>query len=120
MHILKAIARRYIQKHPTIGIIQQAQRQAIEALFDGMCLWLNHKPKVDELPSPLSDYLEYAGLRDAPEVSLALINDPSECDEDKIIALRAIADYICSLTDFECEARSRWVRGIEVPSISRL
>lgn len=107
MQCLKTITRRYVVDTPKIGLIQRAQRSVLTELFNGLCDWVESRPLFAELPQPLADYLESAGK--------AGQRLPSELSPDHY---RAIADYICSLSDQECYVRSSWIRGIEVPGLA--
>lgn len=107
MQCLKTITRRYVVNTPKIGLIQQAQRSVLTELFNGLCKWVEMGPLFAELPQPLSDYLEPLGMKGQ--------RLPQQLKPDHY---RAIADYICSLSDQECYARSSWIRGFEVPGLA--
>lgn len=107
MQCLKTITRRYVVDTPKIGLIQRAQRSVLTELFNGLCAWVESEPLFAELPQPLADYLESAGK--------AGQRIPAKLTPNHY---RAIADYICSLSDQECYARSSWIRGIEVPGLA--
>ncbi|MFF2243291.1 deoxyguanosinetriphosphate triphosphohydrolase family protein [Arthrobacter sp. NPDC058130] len=108
MQCLKTITRRYVVDTPKIGLIQRAQRKVLTELFQGLCEWVESEPQYAELPQPLADYLRNASPGAGRRV-------PSELTPDHF---RAIADYICSLSDQECYARSSWIRGVEVPGLA--
>jgi dGTPase len=107
MQCLKTITRRYVIDTPKIGLIQRAQRSVVTELFGGLCDWAESEPLYAELPQPLADYLASAG-KTGHRV-------PAELTPEHY---RAIADYICSLSDQECYLRSNWIRGIEVPGLA--
>ncbi|MCD4849690.1 dNTP triphosphohydrolase [Arthrobacter sp. AK01] len=108
MQCLKTITRRYVVDTPKIGLIQRAQRKVLTELFEGLCEWVGSEPMFAELPQPLADYLKDASPGASGKVPGTLSPDH----------FRAIADYICSLSDQECYARSSWIRGVEVPGLA--
>lgn len=108
MQILKSITKLYLVSTARMGQIQRAQRKVIEQLFDGLAEWLQTASDVEALPQPLRECMRNVG------VTLPL---------DEILMpdhYRAIADYICGMSDSEALLRSQWITGTEVPGMSNL
>jgi dGTPase len=119
MQVLKCISRNYVVRSAKVGLIGHSQAAAIRGLFGNLCAWFGERPGVRELPEPLRSYLLCAEIQGKVPV-VNQVDVPHDVGSDEARALRAIADYICSLTDHECAARSRWLSGSEVPGLSRI
>lgn len=107
IQVLKTITRRYVVGTARIGFIERSQYVAMERLFTGMIEWISSTPRVSEVPATLSSYL-------APKYA-AKDKLPKQLGQFEV---RALADYICSMSDQECLARARWLSGVEVPALS--
>lgn len=103
IQVLKTITRRYVVGTRRMGIVERSQTFIVTSLFNSVKSWLETGPDLDQLPEPLGSF-----LRDSEPLSDKLNPDH----------FRAIADYLCTLSDSECLARSRWLAGGEVPSIA--
>lgn len=102
VQVLKTITRRYVVGTSRMGIVDRTQSVIVESLFNNVAGWLSSRPDHAQLPQPLASYLgETEPL--GPEL------EPAH--------YRAIADYLCSLSDSECLARARWLSGHEVPAL---
>ena len=109
MQCLKTVTRRYVVSTASMGTMERSQKRIVEKLFSNLCSWLETQPLYSELPQPLSDY-----LRDLDETGERV---PAELDQPHF---RALADYICSLSDQECYMRSKWLEGEDYPAFSSL
>ncbi len=101
IQVLKTITRRYVVGTTRMGIVDRAQSVIVASLFAGIVKWLRTEPEAAQLPQPLASFLEEAG-----GVKEELT--PSH--------YRAIADYMCTLSDSECLVRAKWLSGHEVPA----
>jgi len=123
VEIYKLVTQHFVHVNPRVTLIQRAQRQSIQTLFDGLVQWCNEEVHINELPWRLRDMLknDRLGPRTVPLPAVSLgSSEPKSLDpgKEQYRTLRCISDYICSLTDYECQQRSAWLRGLEVPGIS--
>jgi len=121
----KLVTQDFVHASPRVSLVQQAQRQSIQSLFDGLVQWCVDGPQVNQLPTRLKEILQGAGIgRRTPKIEVpedrSISAEPLEIESEQYRTLRGISDYICSLTDYECHQRSAWLRGLEVPGISRV
>ena len=117
MRWLKVFARLYVVDTPRVALSSRAQERCIQNVFRGLEHWIvddyvgrRDGPKKDSsvwgpLPQPLPGYL--------PAPSDAI----DEGTEDARVSLtvaarRAIADYICTLSDVQCLALSKQLQGV--------
>jgi len=107
MQVLKRVVRHYVVGTSRVGIIERSQRAVVRSLFTSLSEWMSSSPKLAELPHPLVDYLRNAELSDRIL--------PKKLTSEHY---RAVADYICSMSDDECLMRSQWLRGVEVPEFA--
>lgn len=115
MQVLKSITRHYLVSRPRMGSMQRAQTRAIGVLMDGLADWICEDPEEFALPPTL---LEIFALN---EVSLP--NNPNNLHHREVLEpshYRALADYVCTMSDSEALMRSQWVAGTEVPGSFRL
>lgn len=115
MQVLKVITRHYLVSRPRMGSMQRAQTRTIEILMDGLADWICANPKEHSLPPVL---LQIMALN---EVKLPA--NPKKKKHRKILGAghyRALADYICTMSDSEALMRSQWLAGTEVPGSFRL
>jgi dGTPase len=115
LQCLKRITRGYLVSSPKMGIVQRAQTESIDRLFDGLASWLSQYPDKNTVPSELKDFIEANGdvvpARGAGSPDKALLSAEH---------YRSIVDYICGMSDSEAAMRSQWVSGGEVPVLAGL
>ncbi len=102
MQLLKPITRRYVVGSTGMATIDRSQTKVIETLYRGMSQWVCDDDGGD-LPEPLASYL-----------------DSVPADAPGWVKFRAIGDYIAGLSDDECFARSRWIAGMEIPTMGSM
>ncbi len=107
MQVLKLITKHLLVKSPAMGQIQVAQKKAIELLFTNLVEWLQRCSDWQTLPSQLQRHLRLCGVD----------NTETELGEAHY---RAIADYICGMSDSEALMRSQWYSGTEIPGMTSL
>ncbi len=112
MQCLKLITRAFVVKGSRMGLIERAQTEVIGKLFDSLATWLTSSPKKSSLPQPLRDYIL--------EVEREARRSQRDPDQFSSAHLRAIADYICGLSDAEALSRANWLAGRDVPGMSLL
>lgn len=115
MQVLKSITRHYLVSRPRMGSMQRAQTKVIEALMEGIAQWLCSAPGKHVLPPAL--------LAIFARNSVSLLTEPrrpGEPDPLEPAHYRAIADYVCTMSDSEALMRSQWLAGTEVPGSFRL
>ena len=106
MQVMKQVTKRYIIGTGRMGQLQRAQHKTVARLFTGIEEWLT-SPDDGVLPEPLVRFLELGGAGPkAKTLSTA--------------HYRAVADYICSMSDAEALLRSQWVDGREIPGMASL
>jgi len=124
VEMYKVVTQRFVHVSPRVTLIQRAQRQSIRSLFDGLVEWCNEGVRTDELPPRLRDMLTCEGIEPYTTTGLPVVGsldpEPLEPSTEQYRTLRCISDYICSLTDYECQQRSSWLRGLEIPGISHM
>lgn len=100
MQCLKTVTKRYVVGSARMALIERAQGSIMTTLFEGLVSWVaDVEPKA--LPEPLQSYV---------------LGAQSTADSTaEQLRLRAIADYICSLSDAECFTMSSWLAGKELP-----
>lgn len=115
MQVLKSITRHYLVSSPRMGSMQRAQTRTIEILMDGLADWICTEPKEHSLPPAL---LVIFALN-----QVSLPTNPNKLPHDKVLDpehYRALADYVCTMSDSEALMRSQWLAGTEVPGSFRL
>ncbi|SFR56994.1 dGTPase [Microbacterium azadirachtae] len=112
MQVLKSITRYYLVSRPRMGSMQRAQSRAIEVLMDGLAAWICAVPETHALPPTL---LTIFGRNNVPFPTTR--QDPKELSPAQY---RALADYVCTMSDSEALMRSQWLAGTEVPGSFRL
>lgn len=115
MQVLKSITRHYLVSRPRMGSMQRAQTRTIEILMDGLADWICSDPKEHSLPPTL---LVIFALN-----QVELPTNPDKLPHDKVLSsrhYRALADYVCTMSDSEALMRSQWLAGTEVPGSFRL
>jgi dGTPase len=106
MQVMKQVTKRYVIGTGRMGQLQRAQHKVVERLFIGVVDWLQSSDD-SALPEPLVHFIGLAGADPG-----ARVLTPQH--------YRAIADYICSMSDAEALVRSQWVDGREVPGMASL
>jgi dGTPase len=106
MQVMKQVTKRYVIGTGRMGQLQRAQHKVVERLFMGVEDWLKSSDD-SALPEPLVHFLTLAG---ADSTTTTLTSEH----------YRAIADYVCSMSDAEALLRSQWVDGREVPGMASL
>lgn len=105
---LKTITRTYVIDRAGMGQLEFAQRRVIRGMFEALESWLDEKPAVTLLPEPLRSFLlEIPGVVHEGEVV-----EPNSKE-----VKRAIADYICTLSDEETLDRFHWLTATKLPSL---
>lgn len=118
LQALKVVTRGFLVATPRMGLIQRAQTEAIRRLYQGLVGWLESAPKVDNLPMELVDYIERGGEGIPSPVDP---KDRSRGTEPlRAGHYRAVADYICGMSDAEALLRSQWIAGNDVPGMGAL
>lgn len=115
MQVLKSITRHYLVSRPRMGSMQRAQTRTIEILMDGLADWICAEPKVHSLPPALLTILELN--------QVTLPKNPKKLQHRDLLTTehyRALADYVCTMSDSEALMRSQWLAGTEVPGSFRL
>ncbi|REJ05169.1 dNTP triphosphohydrolase [Microbacterium bovistercoris] len=115
MQVLKSITRHYLVSRPRMGSMQRAQTRTIEILMDGLADWICSDPKEHSLPPTL---LVIFALN-----QVELPTNPDKLPHDEVLRpehYRALADYVCTMSDSEALMRSQWLAGTEVPGSFRL
>jgi dGTPase len=115
LQCLKRITRGYLVSSPKMGIVQRAQTESIDRLFDGLVSWLGQYPDKNTVPSELKDFIEASGaivpVKAAGSPKIALLSAEH---------YRSIVDYICGMSDSEAAMRAQWVSGSDVPVLAGL
>lgn len=115
MLVLKSVTRHYLVSRPRMGSMQRAQTRTIEILMDGLADWICSEPKEYALPPGLLTIFELNRV--------SLPSNPCKLPHDKVLDAkhyRALADYVCTMSDSEALMRSQWLAGTEVPGSFRL
>lgn len=115
MQVLKSITRHYLVSRPRMGSMQRAQTRTIEILMDGLADWICSDPKEHALPPTLLVILALNQV-ELPE-------NPGKLPHAEVLSsrhYRALADYVCTMSDSEALMRSQWLAGTEVPGSFRL
>lgn len=108
MQVLKVITRKYLIATPRMGTIQRAQTKTVERLFRGLTEWLASAPDITSLPTGLQATLSL-GEATMPRKPVKKLNEKQ---------LRAVADYICTMSDTEAALRADWFSGVVIPGMS--
>ncbi|MFJ4174720.1 dGTP triphosphohydrolase [Microbacterium sp. NPDC089696] len=115
MQVLKSITRHYLVSRPRMGSMQRAQTRTVEILMDGLADWICTEPKLHSLPPMLLTILALN--------QVAVPANPDKLPHRKVLRpehYRALADYVCTMSDSEALMRSQWLAGTEVPGSFRL
>lgn len=113
IEVMKTLTRRYIISTPFVGVTELSQNRSISIVFSGLQKWIIASKDPYGLPEPLQSYL----LGDWSRFVGSAIGDSRIPPVLFPAARRAIADYICSLTDYQCYQMSRWLNGVDVPTL---
>lgn len=113
---LKVITSHFVVATPRMGILQRAQSQTVEVLVDRLAQWLLARPKRHELPIGFLRVMEAAGVELLDEAPEAIPGAPPEMLSAE--HYRAIADYICTMSDTEALLRAQWLSGTDHPGLS--
>lgn len=108
MQALKVITRRYLIATPRMGTIQRAQTKTIERLFRGLTGWIKAAPDITSLPNGLQETLVLGGVQ-LPKKPVKKLSQEQ---------LRAVADYICTMSDAEAALRADWFSGRVIPGMA--
>ncbi|SDC03887.1 deoxyguanosinetriphosphate triphosphohydrolase family protein [Microbacterium enclense] len=108
MQALKVITRRYLIATPRMGTIQRAQTRTIERLFRGLTSWMRSAPDITSLPTGLQETLVLSDVR-PPKKPVKKLSEAQ---------LRAVADYICTMSDAEAALRADWFSGRVIPGMA--
>ncbi|MFJ4254108.1 deoxyguanosinetriphosphate triphosphohydrolase family protein [Microbacterium sp. NPDC090003] len=108
MQALKVITRRYLIATPRMGTIQRAQTKTIERLFRGLTSWIKSAPDITSLPNGLQETLVLGGVK-LPKKPVKKLSEEQ---------LRAVADYICTMSDAEAALRADWFSGRVIPGMA--
>jgi dGTPase len=134
---LKVITSHFVVSTPRMGMLQRAQSKTVKLLVERLAEWLLAFPKEHELPIALRRVMDAAdvAILVEPAVDEAETNEnplgtkaATGADENstKIDApstltpghYRAIADYICTMSDSEALLRAQWLSGTDHPGTS--
>ena len=109
IQVLKTIPRHWLISSPRMGVIQQAQKGTIRSLVNSLIEWVS-EPDVDTaaLPEGLRQTMRAAGVDLSKPIGSPL--SPSH--------FRAIADYVCGMSDSEALLRAGWFAGREIPGMA--
>lgn len=108
MQVMKRVTKHFLVGTSRMAQIQRAQRQTIERLFLGLAEWLSTAAEDESLPETL---IEFIGIQ---KMGLPVGGKLAPGH------YRAIADYICTMSDSEAFLRAQWVSGTEIPGIANL
>lgn len=112
MRWLKLFAREYIVATPLVGLSERAQVRSIQLVYRGLESWVydNAVRGGGSLPEPLESMLpsgEHRVVRRRrPELDLLTWE-----------SRRAIADYMCSLSDHQCLSLASYLQGVSAPRV---
>lgn len=109
MQVLKRVTKQYLVNTPAVGQLQRAQTIAMRGLLTGLVGWLQEAPSTSVLPEKLQDILAASDLGVAREEAEERLQEAH---------YRAIADYICTMSDSEGFEIAQWLSGSRVPSIA--
>jgi len=119
MQVLKSFARGFVLSSPLVGMSERSEERAIQITFRGLERWIHESEKAGHgrLPEPLESFLPPSGeLRVRTLVRDGAETIPTLTSESR----RAIADYLCTLTDGQCRALARWMAGVDTPGVGAL
>lgn len=108
MQALKVITRRYLIATPRMQTIQRAQTRTVERLFEGLTSWIQASSDITSLPTGLQETLALGGVTFQASTG-------QELSEGH---LRAVADYICTMSDAEAALRADWFTGHIIPGMA--
>jgi dGTPase len=106
MQVLKRVTRRYLVNTPAVGQVQRAQIVAMRRLFKGTVKWLQDADSASTLPVKLQEILAGSGL---------LVTNVKPPGVPSAEHYRAVADYICTMSDSEAFEVAQWLAGARVP-----
>ena len=113
---LKVITSHFVVATPRMGILQRAQSQTVEVLVERLAQWLLARPKRHELPIGFLRVMEAAGVELLDAAPVAVAGAAAEMLPAE--HYRAIADYICTMSDTEALLRAQWLSGTDHPGLS--
>lgn len=108
MQVMKRVTKTFLVGTGRMAQIQRAQRETIERLFVGLEHWVLNAAEDEALPEALQDFLDLTVATRSRAGKLA----PGH--------YRAIADYICTMSDSEAFLRAQWISGTEIPGMANL
>lgn len=112
MQVLKSITRHSLVSRPKMGSMQRAQTKAIETLMDGLTEWVCTAPKEHTLSPTMLEMFARNNTSVPPVRPKRKKLSPMQ--------VRALSDYVCTMSDSEALMRSQWFAGTEVPGSFRL
>ncbi|PPH14229.1 hypothetical protein C5C36_06455 [Rathayibacter sp. AY1G1] len=103
MQVLKTITKRYVIATSRMSVVERAQSKVVNSLFTELATWVEECKTISDiqsLPEPLASFITAEGWGNG---------------EMRSEYYRAVADYICGLSDEECLLRAKWLQGLTVP-----
>lgn len=113
VQIMKTITRSYIISRPDIALLQRGQQTIITGLVRLLRDWVSSIEDRKRLPKRLLTEFELAESQ-KQESSTEKIGYGGEQQAPRGEPLRAILDYICTLTDQQCVVLYQKLSGIQV------
>lgn len=95
MQVMKTISKGFVVQTPKVGLHERSQLGVLGGLVEQLSIWVLSKD---------------IGVRGYPEPLRSFLKD---CGDDAQ-RRRAIADYICTLSDSECVRLTRTFNGVEL------
>lgn len=110
LQCLKVITKQFLVFTSRMGVLQRAQTEVIKSLFKALIDWL------ESTPAPMN--------HDLPVPFMRLLSAmPADYKPGEALTehhYRAIADYICEMSDAEALLRSKWLTGKDVPGVAAM
>lgn len=108
LQALKVITRHWLISSPGMGVIQRAQTEAITSLATSVREWLDRDGDSPEVfPEGLRSALKAGGVGLSQPIGVLGREH-----------LRAIADYVCGMSDSEALLRANWLAGRDIPGMT--
>lgn len=108
MQVMKRVTKHFLVDTSRMAQIQRAQRQTIIRLFEGLEEWAQNLADEEMLPETLREFFGVNHVGTPTNRSLEAGH------------YRAIADYICTMSDSEAFLRAQWISGTEIPGMANL
>jgi len=108
IQVLKTVTKRFLVNRSPMGSLQRTQAEIVRVVFDKTVEWLGSKPEEHHLPIPLRRVM---GTADVGIPSDGVLQEPH---------YRAIADYVCTMSDSEAALRARYLSGADIPGPAEL